>query len=130
MGCGCGGGGGCRKDARTCAAICHVCAFAEHAPRAWVDGAMACTISGRPITEHLGGAACPRGYHPTCKSLVARLPWPGLAWVEWYGVPWPIRVALWSFHPRHPARGGWPGCGCLVAVKAWFRAARGWVASF
>jgi hypothetical protein len=101
-----------KRSAETVAAIrrgraimCHVCIYAEHGADAWGKGAVACTISGRPVAEHIRDAkpTCPRKRH----GAIVR--WMG---VRWFGVPHPIRVTM-----RHKLTGPVPGCGCIVALK-------------
>lgn len=101
MSCGCGRG---LADMRVPAAMCHLCPYAEHGPSAWVDGAVACTVDGKPVA---GRQACPRGV------------WSGglIRWlgVKWRGVPMPIRWVMRAVY-RVPLR-KWVGCGCLDGVK-------------
>lgn len=40
--------------------------------------------------------------------------WGGL---DWYGVPYPLRLWAWAFHPMHPKPSSFAGCGCLVELK-------------
>lgn len=100
-------------DRRTAAMVCHFCHLAEHdAVSAWVVGAVRCTVSGRPISEHVMAVGCPLGYHPT----VAR-PVVGGVVVDWHGLPMWKRWALWAAHPKHPKPSSFPGCGCIRWLK-------------
>lgn len=97
-------------DLRSRAAMCHTCIYAEHAPNAFVGGAISCTIEGGKLLEK-----CPKGKFGESAGVVK---WLGL---EWYGVPYPIRLALWICHPKHPKPSGFTGCGCLKVVKDWWK---------
>jgi hypothetical protein len=103
MSCGCGSN---VPVSQAVAAMCHVCPWAEHGPSAWRDGAVACTIDGKPMR---GRTTCPRGV------------WSGglIRWlgVKWRGVPMPIRWIMRAVY-RIPLR-KWVGCGCLDRVKRW-----------
>jgi hypothetical protein len=90
------------------AAMCHTCVYAEHGASAWVEGATACTIDGKPV---VGRRSCPRGKFDADRQVYRWL------CIEWYGVPYPIRVALWLFHPKHPRPASFAGCGCVKALK-------------
>jgi hypothetical protein len=112
----------------TRAGQCHVCIWAEHdGADPWGLGAVACTISGRPVPEHVMGRPCPKGKHPDPTGVTT---WLG---VRWYGVPYPIRLWLWATHPNHRKPSWFGGCGCVVRLKQlWSRTARiiGWHKEF
>jgi len=89
-----------RDDVMTAAAMCASCAHA---------GIVMCTLDGKALTTHARSLDCPKGRHPV-NGFVRWL------WVEWIGVPYPIRWWL--------ARKGkvtdiskLPGCGCIRFLK-------------
>ena len=96
------------------AAMCHVCIYADHdcgGRESWHAGATSCTIDGKPV---VGRESCPRRKFEVGKQVYR---W---CFLDWYGVPYPIRVALWVAHPRHPKPSSFAGCGCLKFLKdAW-----------
>jgi hypothetical protein len=95
-------------DERARAAMCHICEHARRDPfRPWEIGAVECRISGEPTLWHIRTPqpTCPKGRHA---PLVR---WLG---VVWYGVPYPIRLAL-----RRRLKGMLPGCGCIKVIKDW-----------
>lgn len=97
-----------RQAERERGAMCHLCPMAERDTlEPWAIGAVRCTISGLQIQEHTVAAApCPLGMHPDAQGLVR---W---AWLIWYGVPDPIRLAL-----ANRLTGPLPGCGCVKYIK-------------
>jgi len=95
------------RNARDNAAMCHLCPHAEHAPNAFVSGAVACTIGGKIMVE------CPL-------KIFDSGPVKHWAGINWYGVPMPHRILLWAFHPKHPRPSSFSSCGCLVWLKNWY----------
>jgi hypothetical protein len=93
---------------RTNKAMCAACG--------WRQGAT-CGRSGHMITAETvhQGVHCPLGRH-TVAERGGVVEWFGM---RWHGVPAPVRVELAVRGVK--LRGGQelPGCGCLVAVKAW-----------
>lgn len=88
--------------------MCGLCVYAEHAPNAMVNGAVACTVGGE-LARY-----CPRGvFAPNRKTMK----WAG---VEWIGVPIFHRILLRLFHPKKPAFSVWAGCGCLSRLRDWW----------
>lgn len=88
------------NDTMTAAAMCAAC------PNA---GLVMCLVDGKALTTHARAVDCPKGRHP--KDGVVR--W---AWLDWYGVPFPIR---WRLKRKqlvsNPDR--LPGCGCIRVLK-------------
>lgn len=99
----------------TAAALCHVCPRAEHDPvNAWVRGAVVCSIDGVPVLNHVMLSSCPLGKHPDGSGITR---WLG---IRWFGLPYPLRVILWAFHPKHRPVSWWKACGCsVVGLRAW-----------
>ena len=85
------------------------------------SGVTACTISGRPLVQHITEGVCPLGSFP---GPGRQTEWIG---VKWWGVPAPIRWAARTRLGRAilggiPKPAPHPGCGCLVRLKAlWTR---------
>lgn len=106
------------ERAAVCAAMCDHCLAARKDADGW---AVACTVSGRPLTDHAyAGLPCPRGHHPDARG---RLRWMG---VTWWGIPFPLRWWRWAtrwneLEPRDVLE-RMPGCGCIVALKARWQA--------
>lgn len=84
-----------------------MCSLAEHGPDAVNDGAVSCTVNGKPV---VGLRVCPRGYFDEGMHIT----WCG---VRWIGLPWPMRVFLWTVKRTHPPIKSWSGCGCLAWLK-------------
>jgi hypothetical protein len=93
--------------------MCATCPHAIRGQGLTVEGAaIACGAVDPPtdIVHHiLGDEPCPDRRHPDGDGA---LEWAGL---EWYGVPFPIRVWLKRTHPKHPE--GFAGCGCIRPLK-------------
>jgi len=105
----------CRHKHATPADRAAMCAACSRSVRTTDAGGelWSCTVSGRPLADHIvRRARCPLGRHPSCKTGVLR--WLG---VRWYGVPMPVRLALWACHARHPRPSRFTGCGCLARAK-------------
>lgn len=90
------------------AAMCAVCPEGGMGTR-W------CGLTRKPIVDHAFGEPCPLGSHPDAQGITT---WYG---ARHHGVP---AVACWwlwlaTGFRRRPSF--YPGCGCLVAVKAWLR---------
>lgn len=55
------------------------------------------------------------------------------AGVWWFGLPMPLRVALWAKlrcgkdAPTWKQVKGLPGCGCIVALKSKYERVRAWI---
>lgn len=82
-----------------------------------------CPRTGRPVTLHINGEPCPRGWHPDKRG---RVRW---AWVVSSGVPFLLR--LWLYLCIDDRRelaefvDSFAGCGCIRSLKAaWMRLAR------
>lgn len=94
--------------ARTNKAMCAACG--------WRDG-QTCRRAGHTLTAVAvaEGLLCPLGRHTTvAKGGVVT--W---RWLRWWGVPGPVRVELAVKGVKLRRGEELPGCGCLVAVKAW-----------
>lgn len=95
---------------RARAVLCHSCVWASRERgqhRRWT--AVGCTVSGKTVEHHVSSCApsCPKKKHPDMAGMVRWL------WIEWYGVPKPLR---WVVRPTGPV----PGCGCIKVLKnAW-----------
>jgi hypothetical protein len=111
MSCGCSIPSVPTDERRARAAMCQLCIWAEHDSESpWGIGAVECTISGRPVSDHILSPepTCPKNRHG---GLVR---W-GMLW--WYGVP---RFLRWALAWR--TTGPMPGCGCWKPAKdAWVR---------
>ncbi len=92
------------------AAACILCPHADNGRGPYLDGVVSCTIDGSTIHDRLRLKPCPIGRHE--QGGVVR--WAG---VRWYGLPYPIRLWLWLFHPSHPRPKKWPQCGCIKRLK-------------
>ncbi len=96
-------------------AMCATCMHGEHDGSFWSGGTDRCGISGRHVLDHASDGLCPRRKFPEGDRRITR--W---AWLRWYGVPYPIRVALFIIAPGHRPPSRWYECGCIVALKdAW-----------
>ena len=97
---------GCKQTmpvSQAVAAMCHLCPWAEHGPSAWADGAIACTVDGKPVA---GRVACPRG---VWKDGLVRFVF------RFRGVPIFHRL-IYRVAYGIPLK-KWVGCGCLDGVK-------------
>jgi hypothetical protein len=104
--CGCTASAVPTDERRARSAMCQLCIWAEHdSASPWGVGAVNCTISGRPVAEHILSPepSCPKKRHG-----------PVLLWAKlwWYGVP---RFLRWGLAWR--TTGGMPGCGCCKPLK-------------
>lgn len=89
-----------QDDTMTAAAMCAACQNA---------GLVMCLVDGKALTTHARAVDCPKRRHP--KDGVVR--W---AWLDWYGVPFPIRWQL-ARTGKITARSKLPGCGCIKVLK-------------
>ena len=73
-----------------------------------------------------------RGHHKGCgKTVIVWWPpirigkwyWKG---VRWFGVPYPKRLWYWLDSGFTGKLSDWPGCGCVVKLKAAWVAGKGW----
>lgn len=124
------------------AAAAAMCAVCVHRDGRVTDARALCTIDGRHIEIHAYEAAvgrrlgvphdspdagrwgCPLGRHPDARGIVR------LNGVEWYGLPWPVRVILrvgivrrsLGLPPLTGREQPHDGCGCVRALKViWMR---------
>ena len=67
------------------------------------------SCEGVPIDIRINGRTCPMN-----RFRGDTVWWAGL---EWYGVPFPLRVWAWAMHAKHPKPSLFAGCGCLVELK-------------
>ena len=113
MGCGCSHSTTIKDDDRTRALVCHLCIYAEHGPSAMNDGAISCTIDGKPV---VGRSQCPRGKwrHDNGVLLVRSLG------IWHYGAAWWQRVLVWALKATHPKYSDFSQCGCIVVLKNWY----------
>lgn len=113
MSCGCNAAPTPPGTLRARAAICHLCIYAERDDVApWTVGAVACTISGKSVVDHIRGVPCPKGKHPDAGGIV-RFPFG----MKRAGVPKEFRWLM-----RRRLTGPLPGCGCFVVLlrlRAW-----------
>lgn len=89
------------------AAVCATCIWAEREGGYTVG----CTIGGRPLRDYMTTTACPIGKHGPRLKYIRWL------WVQWYGLPYPLRLLLWAVHEKHPKPWEWPACGCIRWLK-------------
>ena len=94
--------------------MCVGCPHADTGTGAYASGVVGCTISGRSIVERYEGAVCPMDRVREDGTTL----WAGLVWM---GVPWPVRVWLWIFHPSRPRISSFAGCGCVRVFKDFYR---------
>lgn len=73
-----------------------------------------------------------RGHHPGCGGVkivqwphiqIGRWRWSG---IRWFGMPYPERLVWWTYSTFTVPPSTWPGCGCIVKLKAAWVAAKGW----
>ena len=79
-------------------------------------------MSGKFITLHIRGLACPRGWHPAKDGMVTIGP-------VSRGFPCLLRLWAWVLVGRSMSClrfvTAFPGCGCIHVLKAWCEK-RGW----
>jgi len=92
------------------AIACHMCIYAEHGPSAMNDGAVSCTIDGKPVC---GRVACPKGKFGA-NGLIKSLG------VWHYGAAYWQRVIVWALKRTHPKPGAFPFCGCVKVLRDWW----------
>jgi len=73
-----------------------------------------CNLSQSKVYLHINGKECPLYAFPDKDNIVL---WCG---IHWYGVPFPIRLYLYLFHPKHPKISSFDSCGCIVFFKNLF----------
>lgn len=113
MSCGCNSVPVASRDLqRSRAAMCYTCPDVRGFNRD------ECGLSGQPIAEHITPltVTCRNGRLPDAQGIVNWL------WLDWFGVPAPIRWKL-----KGKLSGPLPGCGCTVIGKAaWLRFKAWW----
>lgn len=99
---------------KTAIGICRACRRSDFdADDQRQAAAIQCTVDGMTIGKRLqDDASCPLGRWPDADGLVR---WLGM---RWHGVPMPVRLVL--------AVRLYPGCGCIVPMKAAWKRLRSW----
>jgi hypothetical protein len=98
-----------RVDLTTCGALCYTCIWADRR-----EAPLRC--QSQPVSVRISARSCPRGKFAADRETVR---W---AWLAWYGLPAPLRVAMWLDKVARYTLAGLkpdrlPGCGCWKPLK-------------